>query len=971
MTKVFISYSRKDKVFAGRLTEALQKSELETWIDWEDIPPTADWMDQIHKGIEEADAFLFLLSPDSVASKVCGQEVDHAVQNGKRLIPIVARDVNPNDVHPALGKVNWIYCREADDFDGAINKTLSAIRTDLAWVEAHKRLQVRAIEWERKNKENSFLLRGKDLQDAEQQLSLHATTNPQPTDLQREYTLKSRQVADRQRRLVTIVSIVAAFIMLGLAIFGFNRAVEATKQKNTAQTAEANAENQRATAVANANIALSRQLAAQANNVLSEKPDLALLLSVEGYKSADTNEIRDILLKSLLHKPKLITTIDTEAPVTSIIFSQDGKYVAAGFENGSVILWKDFFKSEQIISIRNDAGMVKGLSFNPGSNDVIVLRCKEGEYGSRYGLICQFTITNMETQATKKLSASGAVWPAAAISPDGSLLAFNTTTGLQLWDVKNDRPLGSSFVIQHGADIYSLAFSPDNHWLIVGECSANSDTGCFDGIIEGWDISKANLAIQSLPEILGHQGNAIVSLAFDLDGKILATGSCIHLETLLGNCPGGEVNIWNVDNSTNGQLSLQKIGASEFTQSGPVSSLAVNRANKNIFESRLGTVSVNAGDERVYLYSEPSFSTGEPWSGISFVGSTSSITSLTISPDGRWLIVASIKSIRIWELNPEPAIKSALDAGSSGIRSLTFISPNQITGTDNFGNFWNMDLSTSSSSFTNSSALGISITAPNGVPMALVSLDDGETMQLMDLTTDQPMSPPLVGFEGWGNMAGLATGALAISPDRNILAATSENQTILWDLTSMNYEQKLSPIILDDKAGGISIAFSPDEKYLATGGMKDGVKIWDLKTHSIVLRIFSGAATPFTALAFMPDGRLIAAADCETYLLTDEAGAFCQGSEVRLWDLVTNQSFGAPLSAGTDFIIGLAFDQSGEKLIATSMYDMNMIMWDFKTDHWAQFACTAAGRNLTYIEWEQYFPDRSYPNTQENATCSQ
>src|SRR5512138_389103 len=144
MTRVFISYSRKDKPFAGKLTDHLEKSQLETWIDWEDIPPTADWLDQIHKGIEGSDGFLFLLSPDSVASKVCGQEVDHAVQNGKRLIPIVARDINANDVHPALGKVNWIYCRETDNFDEAVTKTLNAIRTDLAWVEFHRRLQVRA-----------------------------------------------------------------------------------------------------------------------------------------------------------------------------------------------------------------------------------------------------------------------------------------------------------------------------------------------------------------------------------------------------------------------------------------------------------------------------------------------------------------------------------------------------------------------------------------------------------------------------------------------------------------------------------------------------------------------------------------------------------------------------------------------------------------------------------------------------------
>jgi hypothetical protein len=65
MAKVFISYSRKDIDFAKRLTGELQKSELDFWIDWEGIPPTVDWWREIEKGIEESDAFLFLISPDS------------------------------------------------------------------------------------------------------------------------------------------------------------------------------------------------------------------------------------------------------------------------------------------------------------------------------------------------------------------------------------------------------------------------------------------------------------------------------------------------------------------------------------------------------------------------------------------------------------------------------------------------------------------------------------------------------------------------------------------------------------------------------------------------------------------------------------------------------------------------------------------------------------------------------------------
>jgi hypothetical protein len=39
MSDVFISYSRKDIAFTHLLNKALEEIELETWIDWQDIPP--------------------------------------------------------------------------------------------------------------------------------------------------------------------------------------------------------------------------------------------------------------------------------------------------------------------------------------------------------------------------------------------------------------------------------------------------------------------------------------------------------------------------------------------------------------------------------------------------------------------------------------------------------------------------------------------------------------------------------------------------------------------------------------------------------------------------------------------------------------------------------------------------------------------------------------------------------------------
>ena len=71
MAEVFISYSRKDKEFVRRLGDALVKHQREAWVDWKDIPLTAEWQQEIFLNIQAADNFVFIISPDSVASANC------------------------------------------------------------------------------------------------------------------------------------------------------------------------------------------------------------------------------------------------------------------------------------------------------------------------------------------------------------------------------------------------------------------------------------------------------------------------------------------------------------------------------------------------------------------------------------------------------------------------------------------------------------------------------------------------------------------------------------------------------------------------------------------------------------------------------------------------------------------------------------------------------------------------------------
>ncbi len=93
MADVFISYSRKDKEFVRQLHEALAAHNRDTWVDWEDIPPTAQWWTEICAGIEAADTFVFVISPDAARSKPCFDELEHATKNNKRIVPLLRHEV--------------------------------------------------------------------------------------------------------------------------------------------------------------------------------------------------------------------------------------------------------------------------------------------------------------------------------------------------------------------------------------------------------------------------------------------------------------------------------------------------------------------------------------------------------------------------------------------------------------------------------------------------------------------------------------------------------------------------------------------------------------------------------------------------------------------------------------------------------------------------------------------------------------
>ena len=245
MQEIFISYSRKDETFGRKLHEGLTQAGHKPWMDWVDIPPSSHWWKEIQAGIDASAIFVFVISPDSLASPVCHLEIAHARTRNKRIIPILYRETDEKEAFKRieerelgmyletlivkeecialananwiqLAEINWILFTKPSEYDQKLQTLVQAIETDLDYVKDHTRLQVRSMEWEQGNRQDDFLLRGMDLNHAQEWL-IKASGNlqPSPTSLQEAF-IKASLANVKARRIRLIRAIIASLITIVL-----------------------------------------------------------------------------------------------------------------------------------------------------------------------------------------------------------------------------------------------------------------------------------------------------------------------------------------------------------------------------------------------------------------------------------------------------------------------------------------------------------------------------------------------------------------------------------------------------------------------------------------------------------------------------------------------------------------------------------------------------------------------------------
>lgn len=983
-TKIFISYSRKDKAFVRKLNNAIDAAGIDAWVDWEGIPLSSDWMSEISAAIEGGDAFIFVISPDSLKSQVCRDELELGIKNNKKIIPVLYREPEKRQkMHPKLSSTNWVYLRSRkDDFKGTIPQLVSAIQTDLGWVQQHTRLLERAMEWDRKNRSTSYLLQGEDLEDGEKWMTAsteHKSRGVIP--LQAEYISASRQNAIRRQRNLTIGIglVLVVSILLGIfSLFQWRSAVESREAAEISAVAAAASEQvaltQQAIAVENqrqalisANEAKAQRSAAQAG-AYKERPgqlEISTLLALESLSRSPSNEAEDILRHNLSLMPMPVAQIKHMGRIWNIHNSPDGQYIISSSADKTACVWTP--QGQKVICVQHDSDVTD--AFLSRDNRVLVTSSLDGsvrlwdpQNGSQLETFNYGTdVLDIDLSPNGSLVAAGrkdgfvsvinidirqnvynynfARGPVSIVQfhPAGDWLAVGTKTGtVRLWKVM------SGFLISgplHDAEVFNLAFSPDGKQIV----SVSEDSTA--------RLARAETGRQT--HVINHP-DWVEDVAFSPDSSWFVTVSDDKIVRVFDAESGQEKVrmqhgsfVQRVEVSPNGEWILStgydltarlwdaQTGAMmlEASIDGIGSALLFSQDGNMIFVGdRSGNITVwdiSTLKER-----------------IGYIGFTEFVNKAKFDPAGQWMLINTDDKI-LWQI---PASQlTTLHDGTLGTNVLSFdeltaqlkVSPDSkwiaISENSEVSNsraiLYNLETMVLHSLPHGSDISGLAISG-DGKFLATTN-EDNTSVYIWEIESGQ-----LVNELKFNEIAFTS----AYSPKDPILAIGFMDKTVLWD-TGSNTE-----ITTLKQVGSIrSLNFNLEGTWLATTSSDGSIFVWDMTKKDFTQ----------PAYKFLQSGR-VTSLDFNSkkgWLASASADGF-----VYLWDLNTGEEV-VRIPHG-DLVSGINFSPDGNLLSSVSrktlqFWDVNLLVPIVK-ENLVSMACSRLTRNLTPSQWEFFFQDEAY-----------
>jgi WD40 repeat protein len=968
---VFLSYSSKDKGIVRPLAERLSQDGLKVWFDEGQIRPGDNIPAKIEEGLERSRVLVFCMSAQAFGSDWATLERQtflfrDPLNKERRFVPLLL-DATP--IRGSLAQfhyVSWLPEKREDEYarllgacrppfveeevagqhdptlyeasskpakplDGSMEESAGSISKDAA-----KRQQAEGTGIAQAIGQNAKAIvhyHYHGISPQEVQLLLATVEQERaktaaPMPIAQDTAVKKDENAPKRRRWKFLLILIGAVALLAGALLW--RYV--VKQKRLAE---------------------SRRLATESLLHETGELDLALLLSIYAFKTADTFEARKALLETIQKDPQMVTSLPHPSGVRSVAFSSDGKTLASAGDGGIVQLWGGFEYREKGKALQGHSGIVYGLAFDPKHGEILAS-------GGADGTVRLWNVSSGK-QIGNPLRGHSSHVVSVAFSRDGKKLATADLEGvLVVWDVETlDRPHKIGAPVKLNGAISSLAFSPDEHNLAVaGE----------KGLLMLVDATTK----RKVGSFIGHRGH-VWSVAFSPDGQMLASGG--EDRTVL---------LWNVAE----RRTVQRVDRHK------------NGVRGVAFSPDGMTLASTGEDRKVILWNIPK----KTQLGESLGGHDGNVLSVAFSADGKKLASASAdRTVRIWRVNEDWFLGIAVDAHqetdvsqnvdthreacepSDVVESVAFSPDGAIfasVGGDKKLRLWEatkgkllMTLSGHAEAvytvafspdshkkilasascdrtvrlwdFATGNAEEVLYDHTDRVYAVAFSPTDGKllasagqdgTVRLWDLTT-RPAVGRILGSQG------KAVYALAFDPTgRTLASAGADSKVVVWDVTTRKAKAPL-----EGNSGRVgSLAFSPDGRLLASGAAGSLI-IWNVRDQKMDGQplLFPGLNNLVNAVAFSPDGRTLASGSSD--------------KRVRLWDVASHQEIGELAPSNDGAVLSLAFNNKGTVLVSAGSHN-SIQLWDLDPHSWIDRACERANRNLSLIEFQRYV-GKSYRET--------